>query len=72
MNVDGRSRTYSWSDPIALGEAGSTMSGLEFMHAVIAGKLPPPPIAATMDFKGAEAEEGRVVFAGQPGEFFAR
>ncbi|GAC1641448.1 MAG: PaaI family thioesterase [Candidatus Dormibacteraceae bacterium] len=69
MNVDGRSRTYSWSDPIALGEAGSTMSGLEFMHAVIAGKLPPPPIAATMDFKGAEAEEGRVVFAGQPGEF---
>ncbi|GAC1687548.1 MAG: PaaI family thioesterase [Candidatus Dormibacteraceae bacterium] len=69
MNVGGRSRTYSWSDPIALGEAGSTMSGLEFMHAVIAGKLPPPPIAATMDFKGAEADEGRVVFAGQPGEF---
>ena len=69
MNVDVRSRTYSWSDPIALGEAGSTMSGLEFMQAVIAGKLPPPPIATTMDFKGAEAEEGRVVFAGQPGEF---
>jgi uncharacterized protein (TIGR00369 family) len=69
MSVDGRSRTFTWSDPIALGEAGSTMSGLEFMKAVLDGRLPPPPIAATMDFTGAEAEEGRVVFVGEPGEF---
>jgi uncharacterized protein (TIGR00369 family) len=69
MSVHGRSRTYTWSDPIALRDAGSTMSGLEFMQAVIAGKLPPPPIAATLDFTGAEAEEGRVVFTGEPGEF---
>ena len=33
------------------------------------GNLPPPPIAATMDFTGAEAEEGRAVFVGEPGEF---
>jgi uncharacterized protein (TIGR00369 family) len=45
------------------------MSGLEFMQAVLARKLPPPPIAATMDFTGAEAEEGRVVFVGEPGEY---
>jgi uncharacterized protein (TIGR00369 family) len=45
------------------------MSGLEFMKAVLDGRLPPPPIAATMDFTGAEAEEGRVVFVGEPGEF---
>lgn len=69
MSVDGRSRTYTWKDPIALRDAGSTMSGLEFMRAVIEGKLPPPPIAATMDFTGAEADEGRVVFVGEPGEF---
>jgi uncharacterized protein (TIGR00369 family) len=45
------------------------MSGLEFMRAVLEGKLPAPPIAATMDFTGAEADEGRVVFVGEPGEF---
>ena len=45
------------------------MSGLEFMKAVFEGRLPPPPMAATMDFTGAEAEEGRVVFVGMPGEY---
>ncbi len=69
MSVDERSRTYSWSDPTALRDAGSAMSGLEFIRAVFEGTLPPPPIAATMDFSGAEADEGRVVFVGEPQEF---
>jgi uncharacterized protein (TIGR00369 family) len=67
--VNERSRTYSWADPIKLREAGSAMSGLEFMKAVFEGRLPPPPIASTMDFTGAEAEQGRVVFVGEPREF---
>ena len=45
------------------------MSGLEFMTAVFEGKLPLPPIVATMDFTGGEAREGKVVFVGTPGEF---
>jgi uncharacterized protein (TIGR00369 family) len=45
------------------------MSGLEFIRAVFERKLPPPPIAATMDFSGAEVEEGRVTFVGEPSEF---
>lgn len=69
MNVNPRSRTYSWEDPTALRDAGSAMSGLEFIQAVFEGKLPPPPIAATMDFTGAQAEEGKVVFVGEPREF---
>ena len=69
MSVNQRSRTYSWGDPNALRDAGSGMSGLEFIQAVFERKLPPPPIAATMDFTGAEAEEGRVVFVGEPKEF---
>ncbi|MHB8614040.1 MAG: PaaI family thioesterase [Candidatus Dormibacteraceae bacterium] len=64
-----RTRTYSWEDPAALRDAGSSMSGLEFMQAVVERRLPPPPIAGTMDFRGAEAEEGKVVFVGTPGEF---
>jgi uncharacterized protein (TIGR00369 family) len=65
----GRSRTYTWEDPTALRDAGAAMTGLEFIKAVFEGQLPPPPIAATMDFTGAEAEEGRVTFVGEPAEF---
>ncbi|HET6310277.1 MAG TPA: PaaI family thioesterase [Candidatus Nitrosotalea sp.] len=68
MNVE-RSRTYTWEDPTALRDAGAAMTGLEFIKAVFEGKLPPPPIAATMDFTGAEADEGRVTFVGEPREF---
>jgi len=69
MSVRGRSRTYSWDDPQALRDAGSELSGLEFIKAVFDGTLPPPPIAATMEFKGAEVDEGRAVFVGDPGEY---
>jgi uncharacterized protein (TIGR00369 family) len=69
MNVNHRSRTYSWQDPIALRDAGATMSGLDYLNAVFGGKLPPPPIAQTLDFTGAEVEEGRAVFVAEPREF---
>jgi uncharacterized protein (TIGR00369 family) len=69
MNVEPRSRTFTWEDPIATSDAGSKMSGLEFVKAIFEGRLPPPPIAATMDFTGTEAEEGRAVFVGEPREF---
>lgn len=45
------------------------MSGLEFIQAIFGGKLPPPPITATMGFTGGSAEEGKVTFFGEPGEY---
>ena len=45
------------------------MGGLEFIQAIFGGKLPPPPITATIEFTGAEVEQGRVVFTGDPKEF---
>jgi uncharacterized protein (TIGR00369 family) len=69
MSVEQRSRTFTWEDPLAMWDAGSKMSGLEFVKAVFEGRLPPPPIAVTLDFTGTEAEEGRAVFVGEPGEF---
>jgi uncharacterized protein (TIGR00369 family) len=44
------------------------MSGLEYVRAIRAGELPPPPIAVVLNFAIAEAEEGRTVFEGEPGE----
>jgi uncharacterized protein (TIGR00369 family) len=69
MNVVERTRTYTWEDPMALRDAGAGLSGLEYLKAVFERKLPPPPIAATLDFTGAEVEAGRAVFVGEPAEF---
>ena len=52
---------------MALRDAGAGLSGLDYLRAVFETKLPPPPIAATLDFTGAEVEEGRAVVVGRPG-----
>lgn len=41
------------------------MSGLDFMRAIKEGRIPPAPIAKTLDYTLLEVEEGRVVFAGK-------
>ena len=63
-----RSRTIVWQDPVPTAAAGATMSGLEYMTAVVEGAVPPPPIAVVMRLRPIEIEEGRVVFEGEPGE----
>jgi uncharacterized protein (TIGR00369 family) len=63
-----RSRTLTWQDPVATAAAGATMSGMEYMTAIVSGGMPPPPIAVTMRLRPVELEEGRVVFEGEPGE----
>jgi uncharacterized protein (TIGR00369 family) len=63
-----RTRTLTWQDPVPTAAAGATMSGIEYMRAIVAGELPPPPIAVTMRMRPIEIEEGRCVFAGEPGE----
>jgi uncharacterized protein (TIGR00369 family) len=63
-----RNRTLVWQDPVATAAAGATMTGMEYMTAIVEGTMPPPPIAVTMLLRPVELEEGRVVFEGLPGE----
>jgi uncharacterized protein (TIGR00369 family) len=42
-------------------------SGMEFLHAIGAGELPPVPIAELIDFIPILVEPGRVIFQGTPG-----
>jgi uncharacterized protein (TIGR00369 family) len=63
-----RERTFTWEDPLATAAGARGRSGLEFVHALMDGTLPPPPIAVLLGLGPIEAEEGRVVFAGTPGE----
>lgn len=43
-----------------------SMSGMEALQAIVAGKLPAPPIARTLNYGLVEVEPGRAVFAGTP------
>ena len=42
-------------------------SGLQVFQALLAGEIPPPPIAVTLDFTLLRIEPGFAVFQGQPG-----
>lgn len=50
-------------------EASTDMNGLEFIQAIFEGRLPRPPITATLGFTGGVAEKGKVTFVGEAGEY---
>lgn len=64
-----RTRTIQWDDPLATAGRGAQLSGIDYMRAVAAGDLPPPPIAKLLDMTIDSIEPGRVVFACRPQEF---
>src|SRR4051794_15578172 len=58
-----RTRTVTWTDPLAAAAAGRSRSGLEHLRAIQRGELPPPPIAVTLGMQLVDVERGRAVFA---------
>jgi uncharacterized protein (TIGR00369 family) len=59
-------RTVTWHDPVAAAEAGRALSGLDYLNAILAGTLPPPPIAALMGFDVDRVAEGEAWFSVTP------
>jgi uncharacterized protein (TIGR00369 family) len=66
--LEQRTRTVSYVDPRASLAAGISLSGLDWLRAIVDGTIAQPPISATLGFEITEATEGRVVFVGHPGE----
>ncbi|HEV7681598.1 MAG TPA: hypothetical protein VGO68_05715 [Pyrinomonadaceae bacterium] len=64
-----RTRTVNWEDPIATARAAAGLSGIEYLHQIISGELPPPPFGVLLDFRVAEISEGHAVFLVTPAEF---
>jgi uncharacterized protein (TIGR00369 family) len=64
-----RTRTIEWNDPMLTANGAHGKTGLEFLQALIEGKIPPPPICATLDFTLIHVEEGLARFEGHPAEF---
>jgi uncharacterized protein (TIGR00369 family) len=61
-----RSRTVTWHEPGPSTATGLSMAGVDYLQAMIDGKLPPPP--GLMQFDIVSAEPGRVVFTCLPDE----
>ena len=64
-SVDAADLTHA--DPLALAARGLELSGMDYIRAIFAGELPPPPIASLMGFRGVEARPGAAVFEMEPG-----
>ncbi|MER6126821.1 PaaI family thioesterase [Streptomyces sp. NPDC001795] len=64
----GRIRTYEWEDPAISAAVAGRVPGMDFLRDIQAGRLPGPPITATLDIALDEVEPGRVVFSLAPGE----
>lgn len=64
-----RTRTYDWEDPMIGAAAARTMSGMDYLNAMLRGEIPRPPISQTMDFTLESCAEGRAVFTVTPSEF---
>ncbi|CAN5369876.1 PaaI family thioesterase [soil metagenome] len=68
MTDAARTKTITWDDPMIGASAMTTMSGLDYMRALLAGDVPPPPILHLMNLDLTSVEEGVVTFTAQPDE----
>jgi len=69
LNIDWgpvQSRTVTWHDPAGPAQTGLGMAGIDYLRAMVDGKIPPPPIAQLVQMELVEAEPGRVVFTSRP------
>ena len=69
MQQPTRTRTITWEDPATTFERARSLSGMEYLQAIMSGELPPPPIALTLGMHPVELGEGRAVFAAEPAEY---
>ncbi|GAB3143310.1 GNAT family N-acetyltransferase [Marisediminicola antarctica] len=63
-----RSRVVEWADPTIGTRAAQSMSGLEYIRAMIDGTVPPPPMAALMRMAPVAAGAGTTTFECLPDE----
>ena len=64
-----RTRTFSWDDPIRGAEQAPTMAGFDYLHAMLKGDLPMPPIMKSLDLQVRSFDKGVAVFSFIPQEF---
>jgi len=61
-----RRREYTWTDPQQIVDVAPETTGIEFLRRMLAGDVPTPPIASTLDFALIEADDRRVTVRAVP------
>ena len=69
MTPGGGRRAYEWADPARSAAGARELDGISFFRELMAGRLPPPPIAATVGFGWVSVEPGKAVFEITPAEY---
>ena len=64
-----RTHTFSWHDHRLAQAAARGLGGLEYLQAMLAGTIPPPPFVALLGLELREVAPERVVFTLRPQEF---
>jgi hypothetical protein len=62
-----RSKVVTWYDQAATVTGGAGLSGLDFMRALMDGKIPPPPIALLLNMVPTKVDHGLAVLRMHPG-----
>lgn len=64
-----RSRLVTWGDPMIGAAAAQTMSGMDYLQALLSHQIPDPPISRLIGMELIEISAGRAVFTFTPAEF---
>ena len=64
-----RTKTIEWSDPSAGLDAARSLSGIEWLRAMVRREAPPPPLADVLGFRLEQIEEGTVTVTLEPEEY---
>jgi uncharacterized protein (TIGR00369 family) len=63
-----RRRAVSWEDPLVGAALALDLSGLDYLRAIAAGRIPPPPVAVLLGMGVVDVQLGRVTFSLEVGE----
>lgn len=61
-------KTISWVDPRPQAVQALTMTGLDYLQAMIEGKIPAPPIASHINMEFVNVSPGEAIMAATPDE----
>jgi len=64
--LDQSSKTISWTDPRPTAALGRELTGLEFLATMVAGEIPPAPIASHFNMTLVSVSQGDAVFEAVP------
>jgi uncharacterized protein (TIGR00369 family) len=67
--LDKQSRSYDYETRLPEPATMMSMSGLDYLNAILRGEMPNGPIAYTLNFWPVEFAHGRAVFEGKPQRF---